>query len=207
MPLSESEREVIVDYIKNIDFTYGDYDPQVKVYRYGEGFPIQHPYILVKFLPSNRAKFKSISDLIEPYNDRYNEFGFCHMENMSIHVYCADVHYNTTAKIKGRLLCAYISQTCLDNLFRNIDRILLPYGASFDISDTIPTIRDMSYFDQETETMIYNYDFDFMLRTHMRYNFKPDYYDESEDYIETLYMEVDPNEDENNKIIIKIKES
>ena len=89
--LTEINRQgLIEDLQKNINFSYQDYNPEVNVFRSGEGFNRENPYILIEFLPANRKKFRSISDVIgnaTPQGE-YKQYGWCQIELCSIYCYC-----------------------------------------------------------------------------------------------------------------------
>lgn len=209
MPLLENQRAFFVDDLRTVDFFYGGFDPQVEVYRWGEGFSQEHPFILVKFLPANRKKFQSLSDVIGIASGRFHEYGMCHIELVTISVYCNEYHRNDedSVAINGRLLCDFIANQCLTRVLKDWERLLKNYGACFDRKDTIPVIKDLSGYDRETATMKYNYEFDIILRTQLRWNKVPDGYDENEDFAERANVSFDPNGDEDKRFTIIINTS
>jgi hypothetical protein len=198
MPLTEEQRGVLVDYFaSNIDFLFEGYDFQVEVYRLNEGFSINHPNILVNFLPANRKKFQSLSDVLGRASGRYYDYGYCHIEMVTVSVYCNEFHSTEDGSINtnGRELCSFLANQCLRGVLKDWEVILKQFGASFDRRETIPIVRDLSTYDDETETKIYNYVFDVLLRTQLRWNKVPDDYDEDSDIAEKAVLEPDLNGD------------
>lgn len=209
MALKESERGAIVDRINSLDFTYQNLDPQVKVYRHREGFNRINPTIMVEFMPSNRKRAQSVSNVIgkvEGGGDHYL-YGYYHVELVSIHFYCQEKHETAdkTTVINGRTLIGHISEIVLDDILREWEEFLKQYNASFDWRDTVPAIKDLSLYDPVTETMIYNYDIDVYLRTRFVWDKVPDGYDEEGDLADILSVEELKEIKSNNinKIIIR----
>lgn len=169
--LSESQRaELIEDLQKNINFEYEGYTPPINVYRYGEGFDRTTPYILVEFLPSNRKKFQSISDVIGPATEKgqYYEYGYCQIEVCNIYCYCGE--FPDDNKLNGRLFTYYMAETVLKWVQRNWEQLLWKMYASFDRAEDMWAIYDDSFYDPLTRTRIYCYRISMYLRTHVRWN-------------------------------------
>ena len=190
--LSTEGRNTLVDRVNALDFTFQTLDPQVKVYRYGEGFSRENPTILVQFLPANRKKFQSISDVIGkvPGAGDHYQYGFCQIELVTIHVYCQEKHESAdkTTVMNGRVLCEFLADEVLRDVLREWETILLEFNASFDRKETI-AVKDLSTYDPVTETRIYNYDIDVYLRTQFRWDKVPDGYDEDADLANILSVE------------------
>ncbi|KKN01481.1 hypothetical protein LCGC14_1127330 [marine sediment metagenome] len=209
--LDSDLRNALIDDIKdNVDFTYQTLDPQVKVYRYGEGFSRINPSILIGFLPSNRKRFQSISDVIGYAKGDYYRYGFARVELCTIHSYCQEKHETAdkSTTINGRMLCEFIAEKCLERVLKEWENILSDYNSSFDRLDTIPIVRDLSLYDEVSETQIYNYDIDIYLRIPYTWDKVPDGYDEEGDLANILSVE-ELNELNNNKtkqIIIRYEE-
>ena len=204
--LKETERNVFVDDINGLDFTYEDLEPQVKVLRYGEGFPRKNPLILVDFMPSNRKRFQSVSDVIGHAKGDYYQYGFCQIELCTIHCYCQEKHETADASttINGRMLCYDMAEKCLNRVLKYWENILLDFNASLDRKETI-VIKDLSTYDPATETRIYNYDIDVYLRTQFRWDKVPDGYEEEDNLTEMIELEVnDEGQGTKDNIIIKI---
>jgi len=201
----ETERNYFVDDINGLDFTYEGLDPQVKVYRYGEGFSRENHTILVGFIPSNRKRLQSVSDVIGHAKGDYYQYGFCQIELCTIHCYCQEKH-KTADKltiINGRMLCYDMAEKCLNRVLKVWENILFDFNASVDRKETI-IIKDLSTYDPITETRIYNYDIDVYLRTQFRWDKVPDGYEE-EDLAEIVEFEVEEtNQGTKDYIIINI---
>ena len=133
--MSDSDlRNALVDDIKGLDFTYQTLDPQVKVYRSNEGFPKIHPSVLIGFLPSNRKRFQSISNVIGKAEGDYYRYGYARIELCTIHCYCSEDHKTAdkTTAFNGRMLCEFIAEKCLERVLKVWENILFDYRASFD---------------------------------------------------------------------------
>lgn len=200
--LKETERNTLVDRINSLDFTYQGKDPQVLVYRYGEGFSRNNPTILIGFLPVNVKKFQSVSDVIGKAVGDYYQYGYCQVELCTIHVYCQEKHETAdkTTVINGRMLCYDIAEKVLLDVLKEWESILFDFNATLDRKEII-TIKDLSTYDPSTETQIYNYDIDVYLRTQFRWDKVPDGYEEDDDLAEIVGFEVGETQ---NNLIIKI---
>ena len=202
--LKETERNTLVDRVNSLDFTYQGVDPQVKVYRYGEGFSRNNPTILVQFLPANRKKFASISDVIGKADGDYYRYGFCQIELCSIHCYCQEKHEteDKSTVINGRMLCNDMAEKVLLDVLKVWENILFDFYASFDRKEAI-IIKDVSTYDPVTETRIYNYDIDVYLRTAFAWDKVPDDY--VDEFAEIVEFEIEETQQETqDNIIIKI---
>jgi len=204
--LKETERNYFVDDINELDFTYEGFDPQVKVYRYGEGFSRTNPCILVGFMPSNRKRFQSVGDAIGHAKGDYYQYGFCQIELCTIHCYCHEEHETAdkSTSINGRMLCYDMAEKCLYRVLKVWENILYDFNATLDRKETI-VIKDLSTYNPATETRIYNYDIDVYLRTQFRWDKVPDGYEEDNDLAEIVGLEViEDGQGTKDNIIIKI---
>ena len=202
-------RNALIEDIKGLDFTYQSLDPQVKVYRYGEGFSIVNPYIMIQFLPSNRKRFQSVGDIIGKAKGDYYRYGYARVELCSIHCYCQEEHKNAakTVTINGRTLLDFISEKCHERVLKVWENILFDYNAAFDRKDTIPVIKDLSYYDEQMETQIYNYDIDVYLRIPFTWDKVPEGYDEEGDLAKIASLEVEElNSNKTKQIIVRYEE-
>jgi len=205
--LKETERNTLVDRINSLDFTYQGKDPQVKVYRYGEGFSRINPTILVQFFPANRKKFQSVSDVIGKTVGDYYQYAYCQIELCSIHCYCQEKHQSAdkTTLINGRMLCYDMAIKCLEDILKVWEDVLYDFDATLDMKEAI-IVKDLSTYDPVTETRIYNYDIDVYLRTQFRWDKVPDGYEEGDDLAEIVELgEVEETKQgtKDNIIIIK----
>lgn len=188
--LSEDNRDYIIDDLHdNLLFKHMEFTPIVDVYRYGEGVELENPYILVEFLPANRNKFRSISDVIgnATPSGQYKQYGFCQLEMCSIYCYSGEFHkdYN----LNGRKLTYALAEQVLTYIQKNWESILWSMYASLDRAESLWFIRDVSYYDQSKGSKVYCYSIDVYIRTQMRWNKVPDTFEE-EDVVEQtmLYM-------------------
>lgn len=176
--LSEDNREYIIeDMHRNLNFKYQEYIPPVNIFRYGESFDKQVPYILIDFLPANRNKFRSISDYIGDASPagQYKQYGFCQIEVITLYCYCGEFH--NSFQLNGRKLTYHLAEIALSYVQRNWEQILWKMYASLDRVDTLYTIKDLSYFDETTASKIYCYSFDVYVRTQVRWNKVPPEFD------------------------------
>ena len=203
-------RQALVDDIYGLDFTYQGLNPQVKVYRYGEGFSRINPTIMIGFLPSNRKRFQSVGDIIGKAQGDYYRYGYCRVELCTIHCYCREEHKDAekTTIINGRILCEFIAEKCLQRVLKVWEDILLDYNASFDRKDTIPVMRDLSFYDEISETQIYNYDIDVYLRIPFTWDKVPEGYDDEGDLANIASIEElkELNSNKTKQIIIRYEE-
>lgn len=179
---NEDQREYIIeDMHKNLNFKYLEYSPLVNVYRYGESFEKEFPYIFIEFLPANRNKFRSISDYIGDATPagQYKQYGFCQMEVINIYCYCGEFHDNF--KLNGRKLTGHLAEIALKYVQKNWEIIFKSMYASLDRAETLWSIKDSSYYDDNTGSKIYCYSFDVYVRTQMRWNKIPDVFDGEEE--------------------------
>ena len=205
MLITELLNTLVDDINDNVDFTFQNLDPQVKVYRYGEGFSRENPNVLVQFLPSNRKRFQSVSDVIGKAKGDYYRYGYCRLILCSIHCYCAEEHETADKStiINGRILCEFIAEKCQERILKIWENILWDYYASFDRKENIPTLKDFSRYDPVTETRIYNYDIDVYLRIPFTWDKVPEGYEE-DDLAEIVEFEVEEtNQETKDNIIIK----
>ena len=196
--LNEEQRgQLIEDLQKNVHFSYQGYEPDVNVFRSGDGFDRENPYILVEFLPANRKKFQSISDVIGSASEcgQYKQYGYCQIELCSIYCYCGE--YPNERDLNGRLFTDHMAQTILKYVLRNWESLLWNMYASFDRSEDI-IVRDVSTYNPETGTQIYCYSVDLYLRTQMRWNKIPPSHTEDTIMLKAgLYMKSTNEEDYN----------
>jgi len=206
-------RNALVDDINtNVDFTYLTLDPQVEVYRYGDGFSKIHPSVLISFLPSNRKRFQSVGNIIAKIDGAgdYYRYGYARIELCTIHCYCSEKHetVDKTTIFNGRMLCEFMAEQCLARVLKVWENILIDYNSSFDMKDTIPIVRDLSIYDEKSQTWIYNYDVDIYLRIPFTWDKVPEGYDESGDLANILSIEElkELNTNKTEQIIIRYEE-
>lgn len=196
----ENEEYIIEDMQKNLNFSYLEYIPPVNVYRYGESFDKSLPYILIEFLPANRNKFRSISDIIGNATPKgaFKQYGFCQMEVVNIYCYCGEFHNDF--QLNGRKLTYHLAETALRYVQKNWEQMLWRMYASFDRAETLYAIKDDSYYEKTTESKIYCYNFDVYIRTQMQWNKVPDSFEE-EEIVEKTNLYIKSADDDEFKII------
>jgi hypothetical protein len=173
--LTEANRkDLIEDLQRNLRFDFQGYSPPLNVYRYGEGFDRNQPYILVEFLPSNRAKFRSISDIIGPATPlgEYKQYGYCQIENCIIYCYCGE--FPKEFSLNGRFFTEAMATTTLRWVQRNWEQLLWKMYASWDRGEDMFAIYDESYYDPDTATQVYCYRISLYIRTQVRWDKIPE---------------------------------
>lgn len=204
--LFETERGILIkDLSDNLVFEYEEYTPELKVRRYGEGFRTEHPYILVEFLPANRPKFRSISDVIgnATENGQYLQYGYCQLEQVTIYCYCSE--YANANKINGRIFTEQIANTVRLWILRNWEKLLLSMNASFERAEDLNIIRDLSAYDPNQESFIYCYSTSFFLRTSVRWDKIPDVF-EGEEIVEEIGVFAKSTSEEEYDYLYRVKE-
>ena len=187
--LTESERATLVDDINSdrLDFTYGDFEPEVKVYRFKEGFKKHRPLVLMEFLPANRSKFRSLSNAIGVDVGKYVEYGYCQLEYCAFKCYCGEFHDNKA--LNGRLLAEYILQVIRKHVFKNWDYLLRDMAACIDKFEEV-SIRDVTKYEVQQATKTVVYEMELYLRTQFRWRKTPDDYEPAPiERIGVLYRE------------------
>ncbi len=172
--LTEEQREIIVNRIKDLDFTYNDeWDVDPKIYRGGGSFDKKHPSIVVDFYPTNRPKFRSVSHAIGKIEGTdYVEYGYCQLEQCVIRCRCHEHHKNR--EYNGRNVIDFLSRKILTDIMREWDSILKGMNnACLDKLD-IPYPRDVSIYNANSGNWIFIYELSFFIRTQFRWNYKPE---------------------------------
>ncbi|MEE9438991.1 MAG: hypothetical protein V3V14_08335 [Saprospiraceae bacterium] len=201
-----NRKDLIEDLHKNINFSYQQYNPDINVFRSGEGFDRKNPYILVEFLPANRKKFRSISDVIGKATEhgQYKQYGYCQIELCSIYCYCGE--FVKERSINGRIFTNELAANILKYIMRNWESVLWKMYASFDRSEDI-VIRDVSTYNPETGTMVYCYSIDLYLRTQFRWDkIPPEHTEDTVALKAGLFVKSTNEEDYNLLININVEE-
>lgn len=171
--LTETNRGNLIKNIKNnVDFSYGLYKPSMNIIRYYEGHDWENPQILIDFLPANRNKFMSVSNLTSKAspNSEFHNYGYCQIEQVVIRCY-AGKHQDSRA-INGRLIAEHYASKCLDWILRNWNGVLASMNASLEEYEPF-SLKDASIFDRSKGTFVYIYELTFYLRTLFSWNDKP----------------------------------
>ena len=203
--LTETIRGEIVDaFTEEFNSMYQEYDVPVGVYRHGERFKTNHPYIMISFLPANIPKFRSVSNLVGTVGSYYR-YGFCQVEVLGFHAYVNGHHISALGhNVNGRLLCADIAEKAQQWGFKRIDEILRPYGGAIDVKLNMGDVVDNTYYDTRAQTQVYNYDVDFFIRTSVEWNRAPEYY-EGDEIVEEAVLDIEePTTGTHKTIIIRV---
>lgn len=196
--LTETERATLVDDINSdrLDFTYGTFVPDVKIYRFREGFKKHRPNVMIQFLPTSRSKFRSVSQAIGIAKGEYVEYGYCQLEYVAFKCYCGEFHDNK--KVSGRLLADHILHVIRKHVMKNWDYLLRDMAACIDKNEEI-NVRDVTTYERRQATKVVVYELELYLRTQFRWRKTPDDYDPSDEILEKIgvyYKEDKEDEDE-----------
>ena len=168
---------MLVEDLWGLDYTFETWnpktaDPALQLVRAGEGFERTFPYIAVDFLPTSRAKFKSISDVLgfEADPDHY-KYGYCELEMVSICVYANDFHNNY--QVRGRDFCDFAIRKIHEHILSKWEEKLLNVNACLERSINIP-IRDITAYLPQAGTKQCAYELDVFLRTNVQWNKLPE---------------------------------
>ena len=169
--LTETERATLVDSIKdNVTFTYGTFEPDVEVMRFGEGFKRHTPNIKIEFLPANRSKFRSVGNAIGIASGEFVEYGFCQLEYVAFKCYCNEFENNK--EISGRLLSEHFLQQIRKHVLAKWNVILRQFGACIDNFEDF-AIRDVTGYQRQYATKTVVYEMEIYLRTQFRWRKTP----------------------------------
>lgn len=194
--LTETNRgNLIKDIKENVSFDYGDYEPDPTIARYFEGHDWKNPQILIEFLPANRNKFQSVSNLIGNASEHgeYHSFGYCQMEQCVIRCYAGKQHNDR--EVHGRLLVEHFANKCSQHILRNWNAFLSTMNASLELYEPF-SVRDVTIYDPRKATFYYVYEISFYIRTLFTWTDKPEDVPEDVDdvimeHIEVLRLEDD----------------
>jgi hypothetical protein len=172
--LTETEKAILVDDIKtNVTWTLGTFEPDVKVYRFGEGFKRELPTVMLEFLPANRSKFRSVGNAIGIASGDYVEYGFCQLEYVAFKCYCGE--YHDDKKISGRILAEHLLQKIRAHVLVNWNYLLRRMGACIDKFEEF-SIKDVTAYQRKFATKVVVYELEMYLRTQFRWRMTPDDY-------------------------------
>lgn len=168
MALTEKVKgRMIKDLQDNVDFEYEGWDPNIKVWRAGEGHERKLPYVAVDYIETSTPLFKSMSDIVGRIDDLRYEHAFCELELVDITVYAAKYHKNKI--IRGRDFASEIIQRIRKRILAYWNNILYHFNASVDRGGAYP-IKDLSRFRDDVTTRIYEYNLNIFLRTDVRWH-------------------------------------
>ena len=158
---------MIEDLQNNIDFSYLGWSPAIKVWRAGDGFEREFPYVAVDYIGTSEKKFASLGDIVERVDDQRYEYAYCELELVNITIYTKKNHNNGT--IRGRAYGYEILGRIRERIFsRWTNNILYKYNASVERGRNAP-IRDLTKFDTETAIREHELELDMFLRTDVRW--------------------------------------
>lgn len=205
--LTEEARAEITDaFYDNIDYSYNDFTPTARVWRMGEGFSKEDlPIVLIKFLPTSIRKFESVSDVIgwATEDKRYYNYGYCQVENCSVHCYSGAFHDDKA--LNGRLYASHLANEALKVILTGkLDTVLAKYGARRERDHNL-TVKDASAFHREMQSHLYEYDVDFDVRTSLVWNRVPPEYEDGENYVKKMGLYFKSTNDEYTYKLIKIE--
>lgn len=167
MALTEAIRKLlIVDSYSNVDYSYGSWDPDLKVWRAGDAGPRELPYMSVDFITTQDKKFPSFGDVVGRINDFRLEYAYCELELVNISIYAAK--YHNSGAIRGRDF-AYSSMLKLrKRILAYWNDLLFPYNGSVDRGMSMP-IRDLTNYQDDVGTRIHELELNVFLRTDVRW--------------------------------------
>jgi len=167
----------LIDDIKNyVSFVYNDWDIEPTIMREHSGYPKKNPFITIGFLPTPRAKFKSISNAIGYMTNDQNfvEYGFCQLEKITIRCFANKLHKSRT--IEGRFIVEFMATQIRDRVLKMWQYTLL-HEMYASLDDPNIMVADKSFMDRNRGTMSYVSELDFNIRTQSRWNIKPTNYE------------------------------
>lgn len=186
--LTETNRGIFIKHVReDINYDYGDYSPNLKVLRFFEGHDWKNPQILIDFLPANRSKFQSVSNIIGNASEhgQYHIFGYCQLENCLIRCY-AGKHENNR-ELNGRLLAEHFAQKTAKYILRNGDELLKTMNASLELFEPFG-FKNASFYDFRKGSMVYVYELSFLIRTLFSWDNKPEDYEGEDDIVEKIQV-------------------
>lgn len=196
--LTEEQREIIANfYQQQITWKYGDWEIDPLFIRSGAVKQKKRPCVIFDFHPTPRIKFRSISDAIGNATDQgeYKEYGFCQLEECSIRCYCFEKH-NKSNLTNGRTLAEHMARLVAIATIRNLDGLLFQLNIAFDRIEDLGIPNDLSFFDPTTKSYFYIYEVKFMIRTHFRWNYIPQDYEE-DTLVESITIKYKSDNEEN----------
>lgn len=167
MATTYKQRGRLINSLKEVDFSYEGWEPDIKIWRSGEGYKRELPYMAVDFIATNENKFNSMGgDIVERLDDFRYERAYCELELVDITIYTSK--YHNSGAIRGRDYAEEIMLRIRKRIFAYWDDLLSDFNASRDRSKAAP-IRDLSKFNDNVATRIYEYNLSIFLRTDVRW--------------------------------------
>jgi len=182
--LYESTKDRMIDDIQNqVDFSYGSWNPSIQVWRAGEGFKREFPYVAIDFIQTSEKKFPSLADIVGRIDDVYFTYAYCEVELVTITVYAKKYHNNNT--VRGRNYAIIIADRIRRRILGFWNDILRDQNASIDRSKPTP-VKDLTNFRAESGDRIHEYELDVYIRTDVRWSRMPDDYEVDEKVAEEI---------------------
>lgn len=182
--LYESTHNLLIDDLQNqVDFSYGAWNPPIKVWRAGEGFAREYPYVAVDFIQTSMKNFPSMSDIVGRVDDIYYTYAYCELELVTVTVYARKYHNNNT--VRGRNYAVIIADRIRKRILAFWNDILKDNNASIDRSRATP-VRDLTNYRAESGDRIHEYELDVFIRTDVRWSRMPDDYEVAEERAKEL---------------------
>lgn len=169
----EQERgRLINDLQNNVDYSFGNWNPDMKIWRSGEIHEKRLPFGVVDFLPTSRFKFKSLGDAIGKVDDIHYQYGYCELEMVTISIYANKFQNNR--KVNAREFAYNTLLRIRKHIFRTWPSILRKFGASIERGINA-NIIDLTDYREDIGTRMYEYDMNFYLRTDVRWDNRSDW--------------------------------
>lgn len=167
MTLIESQHGTLIDDLQNnVDFTFNGWDPNIQVWRAGEGHKRNLPYVTVDFITLTDKKFASMADIVGRVDDFRYEYAYCEIEVVVISFYANKYHNNGT--IRGRDLAKESMIKIRKRILAFWNEILLDFNASIDRGMHTP-IKDLTNAYPDVKTRVHEFELTFYLRTDVRW--------------------------------------
>ena len=204
MTLTESQRRTLIDDLQNLDYEYESWDPNIEVWRAGEGYKRSLPYITVDFIAStDTKKFGSQGDIVGRVDDHRYEYAYCEPEMVSITIY-ANKYHNSGA-IRGRDFAMWAIKEIKKRILSYWNELYLySYNASIERSINFP-IKDLTNAIPQVKTRVHELELNVMLRTDMRWYKKKDPDDSVEEIASKAYVELSNIEEQDKKNYMRIE--
>lgn len=200
--LYESTHDKLIDDIQlQVDFSYGAWDPPIKVWRAGEGFERELPYVAIDFISTSMKMFPSLADIVGRIDDIYFTYAYCELELCTVTVFTKKYHNNNL--VRGRNYAVVLANRIRTRILAFWNDILKDNKASIDRSKAMP-VRDLTNFRTESGDRIHEYEVDVFIRTDVRWSRMPDNYEVEVIPIEELHGELIGNEESGSPSRIRV---
>lgn len=167
MTLTESQKGQLIEDLQNkVDYEYNSWSPSINIWRAGEGYERELPCVVVDFIGSEGAMFRSFADWVGLIDDLRHEHAFCERELVNITVYAGK--YHNSGAIRGRDYASEIIHRIRTRILAYWNDLLYNFNASIDRSFDMP-IRDLTMFQEDVATKVHEFDLNVRLRTDVRW--------------------------------------